>query len=76
MYLCYDVLDVGFPECFLEVTTLGYFSFGYVDEDVADLENVVQVGLAVGLECEWSSVSERREKRAYTPVLHSWTLFL
>ena len=61
MYLCYDGLDVGFTECLLEITALGYFAFGYVDEDVTNLENVVQVGLAVGFECEWLSVSERRE---------------
>jgi hypothetical protein len=47
-YLPHDIVDFdSFAECFLKIGMFRYFAFGDVHKDVANLEDIVQVGFAV-----------------------------
>ena len=48
-YLPHNVVDFNsFTERFLKIGMFRYFAFGNVHKDVANLEDIVQVGFAVG----------------------------
>jgi hypothetical protein len=47
-YLLYDLRLVRFSEAFLELVRVRRLTFGDVDEDSVDLENLVQVRLNAG----------------------------
>jgi hypothetical protein len=71
-HLLDNIVKFQFAESLLKISTLGNFTFGDVYKNVANLEDIIQICLAMMIE-------QRRAVKAgatYTPVLHSCTLFL
>lgn len=47
-HLPHNIVDFNsFSECFLKIGMFRYFAFGDVHKDIANLEDIVQVGFAV-----------------------------